>query len=251
MIAPLPFTPTSPTTPPTEVELLQRYLPLVRSVVNRMVAHLPASVEAADLHSVGLTGLVAAVRKFDPAQGRTFEGYAVQRIRGAVLDELRRLDTLPRTARAKARQLRSAVQGLEQELGRAPQEVEIRQRLGLGVRDYDRFRRQTEAVTWVALDAPRRTDGEQDGQDWHEVLADPVAKPTADGLEHQETLTILRERLSTLAERPRRILQLYYQEGRRLSEIATIFGVTEARICQIHAETLAALRRSLPYALEA
>lgn len=251
MIAPLPFPESPATRTPTDTELLRQYQPLVRRVVGRMVATLPSSVEAADLYSVGLAGLVAAVRNYDPAQGRTFVAYAIQRIRGAVLDELRRLDTLPRTARMQSRRLRDATQKLAQELGREPTDEEIRQHLELDTSAFVRMRQRTQAVTLVSMDAPRAQTDSSESPDWHECLADPDCEATSDRLEHEETLAILRRRLDELSERPRRILELYYRDGRRLAEIARIFGVTEARICQIHAQTLASLRRSLPKAIEA
>lgn len=112
-------------------ELIERYLPLVRNVVDRLRLTLPAHVDADDLYGVGVTGLIAAVRRYDPEQQNTFAAYATTRIRGAVLDELRRLDWFPRRARAKARKLKLAIAELEQILGRAPEESEIRARLGL------------------------------------------------------------------------------------------------------------------------
>src|SRR5882757_3974691 len=109
-----------------EKELIERYLPLVRNVVDRIKLNVPAHVDADDLYSVGITGLIAAVRKFDPEQGSTFASYASMRIRGAILDELRRMDWCPRRARARARKMKEAINVLEQKLGRVAKEEEIR-----------------------------------------------------------------------------------------------------------------------------
>src|SRR5471032_3487364 len=108
-----------------EKDLIERYLPLVRNVVDRIKLNVPAHVDADDLYSVGITGLIAAVRKFDPEQGTTFAGYASLRIRGAILDELRRMDWCPRRARARARKIKEAINQLEQRLGRAATEEDI------------------------------------------------------------------------------------------------------------------------------
>jgi len=251
MIAPLPFPTVNVSTPPTEAELLQRHVPLVRSVVGRIVATLPPAVEAADLYSVGLMGLMAAVRKYDVAQGNTFEAYAMQRIRGAVLDELRRMDRLPRSARIQSRKVRSATQELSQELGRDPSEVEVGDRLGVDPQAMARLRRRIQPIALLSMDAPRASDDSTTGPDWHESLSDPMSEITAERLEREEAYAILRERVSHLDERARRILEMYYREGLKMNEIARIFRVTEARICQIHAQSLATLRRSLPRALEA
>jgi len=114
-----------------EKDLIERYLPLVRNVVDRIKLNVPAHVDADDLYSVGITGLIAAVRKFDPEQGSTFASYAAMRIRGAILDELRRMDWCPRRARARSRKLKSAINDVEQQHGRAATDAEVCALLGL------------------------------------------------------------------------------------------------------------------------
>src|SRR3954470_3547428 len=122
-----------------EQHLIERYLPLVRNVVDRIKLNVPAHVDADDLYSVGITGLLAAVRKFDPKQGTTFAGYAAMRIRGAILDELRRLDWCPRRVRARSRKLKTAINDVEQKLGRAATDVEVGESLGLTPQEYAKW----------------------------------------------------------------------------------------------------------------
>src|SRR5512135_1263948 len=120
-------------------ELIERYLPLVRNVVDRIKLNLPAHIDADDLYSVGVTGLIAAVRKYDPEQGSTFASYAAMRIRGAILDELRRMDWCPRRARARSRKLKLAINDVEQRLGRAATDAEVCAALGLSEKEYQKW----------------------------------------------------------------------------------------------------------------
>src|ERR1043166_5327758 len=122
-----------------EKDLIERYLPLVRNVVDRIKLNVPAHVDADDLYSVGVTGLIAAVRKFDPNQGSTFASYAAMRIRGAILDELRRMDWGPRRARARSRKLKNAINDVEQKLGRAATDKDVWASLGLSEKEYQKW----------------------------------------------------------------------------------------------------------------
>ncbi|MEY2878939.1 MAG: hypothetical protein RLZZ15_1319, partial [Verrucomicrobiota bacterium] len=131
-----------------EKDLIARYLPLVRNVVDRLKLNLPAHVDADDLYSVGITGLLAAVRKYDPEQGHTFAGYAATRIRGAILDELRRMDWCPRRARARSRKLQGAINEVEQRLGRAATADEVRATLGLERAEYEKWVEEAKPVTF-------------------------------------------------------------------------------------------------------
>ncbi len=145
--------------PVDEKELIERYLPLVRNVVDRIKLTLPAHIDADDLHSVGITGLIAAVRKYNPDQGNTFAGYAATRIRGAILDELRRMDWCPRRVRARARKLKEAINALEQRLGRAATEEEICTDLGMSRKEYAEWLDESRPVTFIAIDHDRRQRG--------------------------------------------------------------------------------------------
>src|SRR6185369_286385 len=142
-----------------EKHLIERYLPLVRNVVDRIKLNVPAHVDADDLYSVGITGLIAAVRKFDPEQGSTFASYAAMRIRGAILDELRRMDWCPRRARARSRKLKLAINEVEQRLGRAATDAEVCASLGLSEKEYQKWVEEAKPVTFIAID--QNTEGEE------------------------------------------------------------------------------------------
>jgi RNA polymerase sigma factor for flagellar operon FliA len=217
---------------------------LVRNVVDRIKLNVPAHVDADDLYSVGVTGLIAAVRKFDPNQGSTFASYAAMRIRGAILDELRRMDWCPRRARARSRKLKNAINEVEQQVGRAATDAEIRSNLGLTEAEYAKWVEEAKPVSFIAID--QNADGEEgEGASLHELLADEADQTGRDNLEKAELLQLLTQRIAELPDIPKKILAMYYFENMRLAEIAAVFGLTESRICQIHAQTILGLRAYL------
>ncbi|MDP1581717.1 MAG: FliA/WhiG family RNA polymerase sigma factor [Candidatus Didemnitutus sp.] len=227
-----------------EKELIVRFLPLVRNVVDRIKLTLPPHIDADDLYSVGVTGLIAAVRKYDPEQGNTFAGYAAMRIRGAVLDELRRMDWCPRRTRARARKLKEGINTLEQRIGRTANEDEICEEMGLSHAEYAKCMEEARPVTFIALD--QHSEGEEsEGASLHEMLADGNDTTGRETLEKQELLQLLTQRMADLPDIPRKILAMYYFENMRLAEIAAVFGLTESRICQIHSQTILGLRAFL------
>jgi RNA polymerase sigma factor for flagellar operon FliA len=227
-----------------EKDLIERYLPLVRNVVDRVKITLPPHIDADDLYSVGVTGLIAAVRKYDPAQGRTFAGYASLRIRGAVLDELRRMDWCPRRTRARVRKLKEAIGDLEQKLGRAVSAEEICQELDITPAEYERWLEESRPMAFVSLD--HQMEGEEsEGGSLHELVADDNDVTGRDNLEQEELIQLLSQRMAELPDVPRKILTMYYHEKMRLAEIAAVFGLTESRICQIHSQTILGLRSYL------
>jgi RNA polymerase sigma factor FliA len=224
-----------------EKDLIERYLPLVRNVVDRIKLNVPAHVDADDLYSVGITGLIAAVRKFDPNQGSTFASYAAMRIRGAILDELRRMDWCPRRARARSRKLKTAINDVEQKVGRAATDLEVRTSLGLTEVEYAKWVEEAKPVTFIAID--QNPDSEEGGgASLHELLRDEADVTGRDNLEKAELLQLLTQRIAELPDIPKKILAMYYFENMRLAEIAAVFGLTESRICQIHAQTILGLR---------
>jgi len=230
--------------PVDEKELIERYLPLVRNVVDRIKLTLPTHIDADDLYSVGITGLMAAVRKYDPDQGNTFAGYAATRIRGAILDELRRMDWCPRRVRARARKHKEAINALEQRLGRAATEDEICRDLGMSRKEYADWLDESRPVTFVAIDYAG-DNGESEGASLHEFLADESIVTGREKVEKQELLELLTQRIAGLPDIPRKILAMYYFENMRLAEIAAVYGLTESRICQIHSQTILGLRACL------
>jgi RNA polymerase sigma factor for flagellar operon FliA len=231
----------TPTAPVDEKDLIERYLPLVRNVVDRIKLNVPAHVDADDLYSVGITGLIAAVRKFDPNQGNTFASYAAMRIRGAILDELRRMDWCPRRARARSRKLKNAINDVEQKVGRAATPAEVCAELGLTQKEYEKWVEEAKPVTFIAID--QHADGEEgEGASLHELLADETDRTGRDHMEKAELLQLLTQRIAELPDIPKKILAMYYFEKMRLAEIAEVFDLTESRICQIHAQTILGLR---------
>jgi len=227
-----------------EKDLIERYLPLVRNVVDRIKLNVPAHVDADDLYSVGITGLIAAVRKFDPEQGTTFAGYAAMRIRGAILDELRRMDWCPRRARARSRKLKSAINDVEQKVGRAATDAEVSAALGLDAKEYAKWVDEAKPVTFIAIDQTSEHQ-EGDGPSLHDLLRDENDVTGRDNLEKAELVELLTQRIAELPDIPKKILAMYYFENMRLAEIAAVFGLTESRICQIHAQTILGLRAYL------
>ena len=224
-----------------EKELIERYLPLVRNVVDRIKLNLPPHVDVEDLYCVGVTGVIAAARKYDPEQGHTFAGYATTRIRGAILDELRRLDWCPRRARAKAKKLKESINELEQKLGRAATEEEVRNNLGLSHKEYAKWMEEAKPVCFVAIDQTAENE-DSEGASLHELIADESDVSVRDRMEKEELMQLVAQRISELPEIPKKILAMYYFENMRLAEIAAVFNLTESRICQIHAQTVIGLR---------
>ncbi|QYY36156.1 FliA/WhiG family RNA polymerase sigma factor [Ruficoccus sp. ZRK36] len=223
-------------------ELLEEHYPLVNTVVKSMLSYLPRCADFEELHSVGVTGLVAAVQKFDPEQSGTFKAYASLRIRGAILDELRRMDSLPRTRRAKVRELSKVVEELEQKLGRAPQDAEVADAMGLTMAELERYQQKARPIVLVSLDGAGGQDEDTEAT-LHEAIADQNSRPCYEDLEKSEYIEMMVELIEELPERQRKVLAMYYHEGMRLAEIAEVFGVSEARICQIHTQALGTLRR--------
>src|SRR5438552_1632724 len=227
-----------------EDELVNQYLPLVRSVVGRLAMTLPPHVDGEDLYSAGLGGLLSAVRQYDPTAGTAFETYARLRIRGAVFDELRRMDWVPRSVHTKARKVQGVMQTIEQRRGRAATDQEMAKALKIPVSEYHQWVEEIRPATFVCLDAP--FNGEYDDSvSQYESLPDPRQESPIDGTFRRELSKLITERLQQLPEMQRKVLALYYFEDMRLREIAEAFGLTESRICQIHAQGILAIRSYL------
>ena len=218
----------------------------MKFVAGRLAAGLPQTVDQADLTSFGMFGLIDALDKFDLARAVKFETYAIPRIRGAIIDELRALDWVPRSVRFKARELDKAYQTLEAKLGRSPSDEEVSEHLGIGVGELHDVVSQISFVSVLALDdVVAGGDDRGESRTLLDTLADAAnADPTAE-LEGQEMRGLLSHAINALAEREKVVVTLYYFEGLTLAEIGDILGVTESRICQIHTKAVGNLRRAL------
>src|SRR6266498_4579939 len=227
-----------------EGELVEKYVPLVRNVVGRLAMTLPPHVEAEDLYSAGLTGLLSAVRQYNPNAGTSFETYARLRIRGAVFDELRRMDWVPRSVHTKARKVQAVMNLIEQKKGRMATEQEMADGLKISLSDYHQWLEEIRPATFVCLDAAFNHDFD-DSVSQYESLPDQRQEDPLDGTFRREMARVIAERLRELPEMQRKVLALYYFEDMRLREIAEAFGLTESRICQIHAQGILAIKSFL------
>lgn len=225
----------------TENALVEQYLPLVRTVVGRLAMTLPDHVDQDDLNSAGLVGLLQAMRNYDPGCGTSFETYARVRIRGAMLDELRRMDWVPRTIHEKARKLQTVLGELEQKLGRAPTEEQMAKALNMSVEEYNDLLTEIRPAAFVCLDSTSTSEGIETGN-LYDVVANPNEDSPVDEVCRRELKEVMLQRLKQLPEIQRKVLALYYHEDLHLREIAEVFGLTESRICQIHSQAILSIR---------
>ena len=226
-------------------KLILHYAPLVKYVASRVATGLPASVEQADLVSYGMFGLMDALGKFEPGRGNKFETYAIPRIKGAIIDELRAMDWVPRSVRFKAREIEKANADLEAMLKRQPTEKELAERLGISLRELHDVVSQISFVSVLALDEMVSVGADRGEQvSLIDTLADKGIDPTQ-GVESQETRGLLAAAINDLSEREKIVVTLYYFEGLTLAEIGEILGVTESRVCQIHTKAVGVLRGQL------
>jgi RNA polymerase sigma factor for flagellar operon FliA len=230
----------------TRERLILHYSPLVSHVAGRVGAGLPPNVDVGDCASYGMFGLIDAIEKYDPERGVRFEPYAMSRIRGAILDELRALDWIPRSVRSKARAVERGYQALEARLHRSPTEAELAAELGVTVEELQHTFSQISVVNVLALDELLAVAEDQPGaMSLGETLADLDADDPVAVFESQETRALLLGALAELTERERRVIHLYYVEGLTLAEVGEHVGVSESRVCQIHSKAMLALRTKL------
>ena len=230
-------------------EIVLKYLGLVDGVVARIKYRIPSHIDAGDLHSIGVLGLMDAVKRFDPAHERTFIRFATMRIRGAILDELRRTDICSRRTRTRVRELEAAKNAVEQKLGRTATPFDMCESLGLSGEDYQKWVEEATPIRIVALDEKRGGD-DGTGASLHELLADTNDETGREHLEKAELLELLTRHIAGLPEMPRKVLGMYYSENMTFSAIASAFDLTEARICQIHRGVLQGLRKWIKVARE-
>ena len=219
--------------------LLENWLPLVHHVLDRMTMRLPSNVSTEDLLQTGILGLYQAIERFNPVQGQRFEAFAYRRVRGAILDELRSLDHMSRSRRTLMKKVDLTIREWIEEHGVPPSHDEISEALNMKPGELNTLLEQ--AQPWLSLDVS--VGGvEDEGLTWKEFLPDPKSKMPDEEAEREDLRMHLRQSFLKLSMREQKVLYLYYFEELRLSEIARLFDLTEARICQIHALAVAKLR---------
>ncbi len=223
--------------------MFHQHLPLVRRIAHHMIAKLPPNVELDDLIQVGMIGLTDALSRYEVAQGVQFETFASQRIRGAMLDELRGGDWMSRSSRKSQKDIEQALRRAEQRLGRSPLESEIADELGMELADYQGLLSKVRGTQLVYLeDMHQGSDDDEGFLDRH--VADEGADPMA-LLRDQRLRSSLVAAIGALPEREQHIMGMYYEHDMNLKEIAAVLGVTESRICQLHSQAIARLRTKM------
>lgn len=234
------------TDPKTRERLLVQHLPLVRQIAGRMAIGLPKSVELDDLINAGVIGLIDALNNFDPSRGVQLKTYATLRIRGAILDELRSLDWVPRSTRARSREIERAIKKLENRLGRSPTDGELAKEMGIPLEDLYKAFDEAGSSTILSLDELVQVGG---GDDRPMPLVEAIGAPDqpdalAD-IEREEVKQIIMDLMDALSEQERLVITLYYYEELTLKEIGEVMGLTESRISQIHTKVILNLRARL------
>lgn len=224
---------------PDANETVARHGTLVARIAHHLAARLPASVDVNDLIQAGMIGLIEASRSYDASQGAAFETYASIRIRGAMLDEIRRGDWVPRSVHRRVRELSAATAAIEQKTGRAARDVEIAQALQIPVEELNRLLEDASRGQVLSIDAHADESGEL------RLPASTSAASAAAGVEREAFASDLASAIGKLPEREQLVMSLYYEQGLNLREIGAVLGVTESRVCQLHGQALVRLRSRL------
>ncbi|MBU6248991.1 MAG: RNA polymerase sigma factor FliA [Xanthomonadaceae bacterium] len=218
-------------------ELVKTHAPLVRRIAYHLMGRLPPSVDVGDLIQAGMIGLLEAARNYATDRSASFETYAGIRIRGAMLDELRRTDWTPRSVHRKAREVADVVRQVEIETGADADDAEVMKRLGMTADEYHQVLADAASSRLLSLTAPDDGDGSP-AMD----VADANSIGPAEGLEQDGLRQALIDAITTLPEREQLVMSLYYEQELNLKEIGAVLGVTESRVCQIHGQAIIRLR---------
>jgi len=233
--------------PPTlKEQIVLEHTPLIRYIVNRIAVRLPSHIDLDDLHNTGVIGLMDAIEKYDPDKNCKFKTYAEFRIKGAILDQLRSLDWVPRSVRQKSRRLERAYGEVEQRLGRSASEEEVADSLGLQLDKFHELLNQVRGISLVNLEEIRGSspDGDRSGT-FADIVEDVHSENPFASLKLQEMKEIIGDTIATLPEKERLVVSLYYYEDLNMKEIGSILGITESRVCQIHTKAVLRLRSKL------
>jgi len=228
-------------TPVTADDYVKKHAPLVKRIAYHLMAKLPASVQVDDLIQAGLIGLLDAAKNYDDTQGAQFETYAAQRIRGAMLDELRQADWLPRTVRKSLRQIEATINQLEQKNKRAPSEDEVAKAMEIDIGAYQQMLLDARGHQLLYYEDLQ----DSDDADFFERHAGPDNNDPLRMLEEAGFRKVLAEAISALPEREKQMMGMYYEQELNLREIGEVLGVSESRVCQLHSQAVARLRAKL------
>ena len=225
-------------------QIILQHAPLIRYIVNRIAVRLPAHIDLDDLHNTGVIGLMDAIDKYNPDKNCKFKTYAEFRIKGAILDQLRSLDWVPRSIRQKSRRLEQAYTEVEQRLGRSATEQEVAGSLGIDLDEFHFLLNQVRGISMVNLDELRSSGGAD--QPMHgDIFEDVKAENPFTSLKSREMRQAVAECIGILPEKERLVISLYYYEDLNMKEIGGVLGITESRVCQIHTKAVARLRSKL------
>jgi RNA polymerase sigma factor for flagellar operon FliA len=225
--------------------LILTYAPLVKFVAGRLGSGLPAHVDEGDLVSYGLLGLIGAIERYDPDREIKFETYAIARIKGAIIDELRALDWVPRSVRSRAREIERAIGELEAKLGVAPTDEQIAEKLGITVEELEDSLTDISRSSIAALDELWSVSGDGDQVSLMDTLEDTSGPRPAEALDETEMREALADAIARLPEREKLVVTLYYYEELTLREIGEVLGVTESRVSQLHTKAILRLKARL------
>ena len=234
-----------PLTPERREELIIRYSPLVKYVASRLASRLPSHITPDDVVGAGVIGLMDAIEKFDNTKKIKFKTYAEFRIRGAILDELRAMDWVPRSIRKKATQLEKVCRKLERQLGRPPEDEEIAEAMGLDISEFFKLLDQTRNVQFLDIDVIRRRMPEGNEDDLFDLIADDGEHDPFEMLNLSEVKELLVEAIKRLPDKEKLVISLYYYEQLTMREIGEIMGYTESRISQMHTMAMMRLRADI------
>jgi RNA polymerase sigma factor for flagellar operon FliA len=225
--------------------LILTYAPLVKYVAGRLGSGLPAHVDEGDLVSYGLLGLIGAIERYDPGRDIKFETYAISRIKGAIIDELRALDWVPRSVRSRAREIERAISEIEAKTGTAPTDEQIAAKLGISVDELEESLTDIGRSSIAALDELWSVSGEGDQISLMDTIEDETGPRPETALDQTETREALADAIARLPEREKLVVTLYYYEELTLREIGEVLGVTESRVSQLHTKAILRLKARL------
>lgn len=234
--------------PAKQEEMVRQYAPLIRYIASRLALRLPPHISQEDLFSAGIIGLMDAIQKFDPGKNINFKTYAEFRIKGAMLDELRSLDWIPRSVRKKSHMVEKAYAELQRRLDRPAETEEVAAALGLELEDFYQLLDETKTVFIMGLEGPRKamsSNAEAREQDLLEILQDDNARDSFFSVHFGELQIILMRGIEALPDKEKLLISLYYYEELTMKEIGQIMGYTESRISQLHTQAMCRLRHKL------